>query len=37
MFMSSYTETAEAARAVMVADFYHRGGNGLTTTGGAVL
>ncbi len=24
-------------RAVTVADFYHRGGNGPTTTGGAVL
>ncbi len=24
-------------RAVMVADFYHRGGNGPTTAGGAVL
>ncbi len=29
--------TAVKNRAVMVADFYHRGGNGPTTAGGAVL
>ncbi len=28
---------AGRARAVTVADFYHRGGNGPTTAGGAVL
>ncbi len=28
---------AAATRAVTVADFYHRGGNGPTTAGGAVL
>ncbi len=27
----------ERIRAVTVADFYHRGGNGPTTAGGAVL
>ncbi len=35
--LSGAAQNGHQSRAVTVADFYHRGGNGPTTAGGAVL